>query len=495
MSDQSKKKKVPLKGRKTVSKSVASSIKAIADKYSVVCQDFLFDLYTVLANKGMSLDYDEAVLRDLRKEDPARYWTVRDELNKTSIALKAVQDSPLFKTYLKSDPLEALDEICNNVAAAYTRMKAKAANGNQPPVVLPHSVNGPSVTQRGSFICDIINAAIDERTKELQSGNAANKEIDITDMSELVSKLFDAFDQAKSGVSPLACIASSDLYTRAVKAPNPLDKWVRECAEKYCKGGGLVVADWITNLAAKAGFADKKNVDTDDKSDKDNQRKMETLNDLVDANPADVVRPDFDSKAANKKLIVNKHTKQEDKKAHVVVLFDISLSMAADDCAQGRLSRHMYALVILGAILNKVVSRKDVVHVMPFANTVTDVITAKDKSSANLAFERCSFVRPIDGTSLSRAFTFACDYVKKDKAAEGFSKCDLVLITDAEDVYLPQDLRGMLPKNTKVRGIHVAPHLALKYTQLFKELCDHVVYGDWDIVNNMPELQGVLKGV
>ena len=466
-------------------KVVAEQLAAIGDKYKVNSHDILFDLYNLFRNKGQSLDADPKALDAMRKSDPSRYWVARDEYHRQKVVFTDLSKSDLYKALLTKPPLVAVEEVCKMLHDMHVRLTG---------------AKDKAQTQRLGSRLPAVSSYINEEeiTAEYEK-NATNRAtmfgspdpFTLTDPLHLMAMLFGDMNNP-GAASVFALSAAPYLMTRKLDKPDKDSAWLIETARRYCARGGANFFKWIQNVAGKAGFEEKKDIITQELSEHKKVETIETTAEIVNANPADLQRPDLEKQLIDKTLDVTKNTAGVLEKSHSVVLLDISGSMAQQDQAGGRCDRALYAFCIIFAMLQKIVDRGDVFHIIMFEGYPHTCQTASTPDEAvKLINFMCHHTRWGGGTNIQRALDAGIAQLKQ---IQKFRHADILLITDGEAVVDVAATRASLPPKTKIRGIHIGTVSGDARKQMV-DLCDSAMIAAWDHKQDMPQLGDLLKGV
>jgi Mg-chelatase subunit ChlD len=466
-------------------KVIAEQLKAIGDKYKVRCYDILFDLYNLFRNKGQSLDADPKTLEALRKTDPARYWIARDEFHRQRAVFTDISKSDLYKALLTKAPLVAVEEVCKWLHEMHVRIKAAkeqpASYGNRLPAMNDRHGNH-----------DEHDNQMFEASKEQEAERHGQQSpFELTDPLQLMGQLFGDMNNP-AGASIFAMGASPYLFTNKLDKPDKDAQWLLETAKRYCAKGGSNFFKWVANVADKAGFEEKKDIVTPELSQHKKNEQMDSVADVVNANPADLQRPDLEKQIVDKTLDVTKNTASTVDKAHAVVLLDVSGSMGMPDIAGGRCDRALYAFCLIFAMLQKVIERGDCFHVILFEGSPHPPISAGTSDEAvRMVNQLCHHSRWGGGTCIQSALNAGIKLVAQMQKVR---HADIILITDGEACVDVKGTRASLPPRTKIRGVHIGNCSRDAKKQMF-DLCDAAMVAEWDDKEDMPKLGNLLKGV
>ena len=466
-------------------KIIAEQLNSIGSKYKVNSLDILFDLYNLFRNKGQSLDADPKALDAMRKSDPARYWVARDEFHRQRVVFDDLSKSDLYKALLTKPPLVAVEEVCKMLHDMHVRLTGSKDKAQQ-------SQMGNRLPAMTSYINeDEINAQYEKNATARATMYGNPDPFNITDPLYLMAMLFGDMNNPASA-SVFALSAAPYLMTTKLDKPDKDSKWLIETAQRYCARGGSNFFKWIANVAGKAGFEEKKDITTPNLTEHKKTETIETTAEIVNANPADLQRPDLEKQLIDKTLDVTKNTASTIEKSHSVVLLDISGSMSAQDQAGGRCDRALYAFCIIFAMLQKIVERGDVFHIIMFEGYPHACQSASTPDEAvKLVNFMCHHTRWGGGTSIQRALDAGIAQLKQ---VQKFRHADILLITDGEAAVDVVTTRAALPPKTKIRGIHIG-QVSPQARQQMVDLCDAAMVAKWDDKNDMPLLGDLLKGV
>lgn len=475
-------------------KEHAKQIIALGNKFGVRSHDLLFDLYNCLVNKGVKIDPDPKMLAQLKKRSPQKYWVERTEYHKNCIAFESVAKSPLFKALLTKDPMTALEELCSMLKDAHTRTKALKEASVAP---IRGKTSGAEHTNNDNM--DKAEEAMKAHRKQqaqLQKEAAGQSVVEkskfrLDNPVELMCALFGGMD------NPIAVNAACGRYFPYVLSTDANDinanaEYIIKVAKQFARAAGTMFFDVIKNIGDKGQF-DTKSVKATERITKGKTSvEMTDLQELTKANPVDLQRPDIEKRIVKREVVVSKNTDEGPDKAHAIVLLDVSGSMRQTDCALGRMDRFAYALMIVASMMERVVSRGDIFHVILFEGAPLPMETITTQKEAAEFMRSCLHRNNVGGTDIPGAFRLACNELVKIKK---YRHADIIIITDCEDQFDAKKLRSYLPGNTKVRGIHVGESMQPEHKQRMFDLCDTAMPGKWDLANNMPALDDVLKGV
>lgn len=462
---------------------IAEQIKAIGDKYKVSNYDVLFDMYNLFANKGQSLNADTKTLEALRKTDPSRYWVARDEYHRQRVVFDDISKSDLYKALCTKPPLIALEELCKMLHEMYVRLKGSQQDprtlGNRHPAIHKY------VNEENE------NAQYEQRAERHAAIHGSNSPFTITDPVSLMGQLFADLNNPGSA-SLFALTASPYLMTQKMDKPDKDADWLIKTAQRYCARGGANFFKWIQNVAGKAGFEEKKDIVTEELSEHKKPDTLDTPAEMINANPADLQRPDLEKQVIDRTLTVTKNTASVLEKSHCVVLLDISGSMSAQDQAGGRCDRALYAFCIIFAMLQKIVERGDAFHIIMFEGSphACQSATTQDEAVKLVNF-MCHHTRWGGGTNIESALMAG---IRQLKQVQKFRHADILLITDGEGAVDVEKVRNALPPKTKIRGIHIGSTSHEASSQMV-DLCDAAMVAKWDYKQDMPLLGDLLKGV
>lgn len=497
---------------------IAQAILDITKKYNLAEHEILLDLYNVFESGGSKVIGSPKVLEKLREKDPAKYWTERNKFFATRLVIGDIANSPTFKMFKALPPLEAVESVAE-LMSLKQRYMTQLKQGNVA-IQSIHTIGHDAADYTREAAIDDVNKVLAATDPDVVSEEKKAMEAQVT-VADFLNDLRNTLDFFDSGLAAMLMQTPNPMNTNAQqggpvltvvqggggagKSPyvtpigvEPQRKdaaWLIDTAANFIKVGGASILDIVKNVGEKAGFAEAKQAQTDEITNNSNTEQMTRTEEVVSASAADIQREDFDKRLVEKSLSVQKNVGQEPDKAHLIVLFDVSGSMANTDTAGNRLDRYGYALSILIAMAQQVHKRKDVLHIVPFAGSPGDVVTMDSDKSVVDTINQFIRTAAYGGTSIPNAVRRAYDMI--NTLGGKYTRCDIVILTDADGTYHAETLRGDKPERTKIIGIHMGTRNDAQHLARMHKLCDpnKCIHGDWDVVNNIPLLKGLLEGL
>lgn len=465
--------------------TVAQQLKKICVDAHFTDPNLVLDVYLVVANQGKTtLLPDEELMQDIERTDP-KYWDVKMDVSKRKAYLEQLAKSNYMQALIKlQDPMKAVLTFIDHMKKALAA-RQRVKQGNYP-------IDSTSGSFSGEYADDDMLDAVDQKNQSFDAGLDFDRLMSLSSTEVQVCQ-DDGASAFFAGASGGDACGGRAAWTSFSTSPGVL--LANAVVQHGLKLPSMYPAlfENYTQILDDLNVGKLKEKDVDRDAPHKHRDQMEDLDKLSTVDPSEVGQETFDKKVVDKSLEVTYDRDVEQGMSHIFILLDVSGSMTTTDLG-GRVCRAFAANVITLALLNFAFKERYKVWVLPFEGTVSNVLSATDKTEAlNVMKWLGTLNYDGGGTDIEGAVMKAYQLTQSDPT---YNKADIVLITDGCSP-LSNRLKSAKPERTKLRAIVLndGSEFHGRHAAVLKDACDVWHRVTWDNNTNMFSVGNTLKGI